>query len=261
MSLLHLVGEPVTLSWSAAGESAELAIVEPDGLAVTPAPQVTTATGVHTAAFTPAKPGRHELTWTNNAGAVEVDVLDVWPARPRYLVSKAEAHERITKEGGGAALTAAQFEALPLYIAAATAVVEAEVGAIIPQSRTYSTVATHPRKAIVLPAHDVRVESVRIDGRAVEIAEHAIDDDAGIIYGDFLGKVVVEYMVGDNQVHPLARAACLEIIAHAWQSQRQSARTANRQVGDDQVLSSAGYYVPRRAFEMLERIKMHGGIA
>lgn len=260
MSVVNIVGVPVALAWSAAGDAPTLQIIEPDGTEVTPAPTVAGTAPARTASFTPTKPGRHALLWATS-GANFADVLDVWPDNPRYLVSKADAHARLTSEGGGTAITAPVWDALPLYIASATAVVEYETGPIIPVTKTITQVLTHPVRAIVLPDHDITLTSVTVDGSAVTIDDNNVDDDAGIVHGDFVGKVVITYSTGDDIVHPLARQACLEIVAHSWQSTRQSGRPVVRQDADDVAATSAGYYVPKRALEMLRRIGKLGGIA
>jgi hypothetical protein len=256
MSVIRLVGSTVALAWSSSDEAnATLTITQPDGSELTPTTSRTES--AHSASFLATLPGVHRLRWETPADAY-ADVVDVWPEEPRYLVSKADAHARLTAEGGALAITSSKWDALPLYIAAATWMVEGVVGPMLPVDRTWSEVLRSPSRAILLPAHDFTLVSVTVDGSEIEIDPNDVDESAGIVHGDFLGKVIVTYRPS-GVVPPPARLACLEIVAHSWQGTRQSARPNRDET--PMVQTSKGYYIPYRAAELLEGLPSLGGIA
>lgn len=256
MSVVHLVGEAVSLRWtSAADEVATITVINPDGTTAT-APTITSNAKVHTGSFTPTVPGRHRLLWETPTQKF-ADVLDVWPENPRYLVSREDALDRLQRKGH-----ASELDAIMLYIAAATCVVESITGPLLPEERTWQTYLTRPAGAIVLPHHEVTVSS--IEQNSVELApgSYAVDTSAGIVHalaGKFEGGVKVTYGVGASEVPAPARMACLEIVAHSWNSTRQGlVMPANN---GELTVTPTGFAIPNRAYEWLQALPKVAGIA
>lgn len=247
--MVTIVGEAAALSWTpteGSGTTATLAVVLPDGSALSPAPSVS-GTATFTATLTPTLPGRHLLTWSRGTARL-VDVLDVWPATPRLLISVDDAAVAV---GQGATLTQAKRDELQLHIAAATMAVEDLTGPILSTSRTVTR--DGGRNAVTLPHTGVSVSSVTVDGTALAASGYVVDSDAGIVYAGSTGagvfawgraNVVVSYTVGDNVIPPQVRLACMEQVKFLWQVTRQGATR------DDLGYTPSGFAVPRMVQEL-----------
>lgn len=242
-----IVGESVQLDLTTA-ETVEgtpsVSVLLPDGSEVAPP---VAGSGPWLATFTTSQPGRHVVTWIFDSGRT-VDVLDVWPEDPRYLVSMDDAVAAVTSGGGAPASTRAQ---LPVFVAAATEVVESLTGPLVPQTRTAKRDGGRP--AVVLPVERVTVVSVSVNGTALAEADYVVDEDAGVVHaasGWFAGGhplgVVVEYRVGTATIPANVRLAVLELIAYLWATSRQGARA----VDSDTLLTPSGFAVPRRVAEL-----------
>lgn len=255
MSVVHFVDTPQSLEWLSAvpGESATLTVTQPDG--TTANPTVTNKVLTHTTAFTPSKPGRHTLLWATPTETFS-DVLDVWPTDPHYLVSRADAMKRLKIN----ALTSAH-DALMLYVASASSVVESITGPLIADERRWTEVIQYPVRAIILPAYDITVTAVTVDGTALTESDYTVDEDAGIVWSDAFdgNKIVVNYTVGADQIPPAARQACLEIIAHMWQLTQQNGRPIVAQEGT--MFTPTGFAIPDRAHELLQHLPRPAGTA
>jgi uncharacterized phiE125 gp8 family phage protein len=123
------VGDTVTLIYPtkpASPGTVTVTIGLPDGTASTP-----TAAPSGSYTYTTVQPGRHTVLWVaTGPDDAYSDVFDVAPQDPGSLISLADvkAQFRITQS--------TDDEELRLYIASATALVEHEVGAVIPTSHT-----------------------------------------------------------------------------------------------------------------------------
>ena len=244
--MVTIVGEAAAVSWTpteGSGTTATLAVVKPDGTTLSPAPTVS-GTATFTATLTPTLAGRHLLTWSRGTARL-VDVLDVWPADPRYLVSVDDA---ATAVGQGATLTQAKRDELQLHVAAASAVVEDLAGPVLVTS--FTVTRDGGRNAVVLPALGVSVSSVTVGG--VEV-DYVADSDSGVVYAGSDGfgafpvgrqNVTITYTVGDNTVPPALRLACLEQTKFLWQVHRQGATR------DDLGYTPSGFAVPRMVQEL-----------
>ena len=231
------IGQAVTLSWAAPSvdPAVVLTVTLPDGTSATP---TVAQASPYTAPFTPTQAGRHVIRWSQT-GATMSDVLDVWPADPRYLISIDDALEAVKVGGSAPASTRAD---IPLYIAAATYVIEDICGPLV---RTLRTARFDGGKsAVVLPAMPVSVLSVTVDGTLLSAADYVVDEDAGIIYYDFpataLRNVSVSYMVGSATIAPNLRLACMEQVRFLWQTTRVGTGRAAQELG----YTPSGYAVP-----------------
>lgn len=241
-----IVGEAASLTWTpteGSGTTATLAVVLPDGTTLTPAPTVS-GTATFTATLTPSQAGRHLLTWSRGTARL-VDVLDVWPAAPRFLISVDDAAAAV---GQGATLTQARRDELQVHIAAASAVVEDITGPLVATSRTVTR--DGGRASVLLPHTGVSVSSVTVGGSEVDFVA---DSDAGIVYAGADGfgwfasgrqNVAVAYTVGDNTIPPQARLAVMEQTKFLWQVHRQGATR------DDLGYTPSGFAVPRMVAEL-----------
>lgn len=259
MSIVQLVGAPTTLTWvsSTTGESATLAVTKPDGTALA-APSVIDDGTSHVATVVPDLPGRYVMLWATSTQS-HADVVDVWPTDPHYLVSRAEALERL---GESPTSAATRFEALSLYIASATAVVEYITGPLIRVDQTWTEVLMYPASSMVLPHTTITVTSVTVDGNELGEGDYLVDEDAGIVHSRthmFYDKVSIGFTAGDEEIPPQARQACLEVIAHMWQATRQDGRP--EPVGEDTVVTPMGFAIPRRAQELLQSLPRAAGMA
>lgn len=256
---VNYVDAQASVKWtSTATAAASLTVTQPDGTALAVAPSVVDTAALHTATFVPVLPGRHVLRWATATEAF-VDVLDVWPDNPRFLVSRERAIERLqqTNNSSGTA-----FDAIMLYIAAASAVVESIVGPVFTSEQVWAEVSAYGTRAVVLPHCDITVASVAIDGYAIDASAYTVDDPAGIVWVDVprMSKVSITYTVGTTQVPIAAQMGCLEILAHSWQQTRQSIQPWT----DDStqtVITSMGYAIPKRALEWLQGVPRAAGIA
>lgn len=258
--IMNTVGAFVSGEWLSGGTTAAvLAVTLPDGTTLTPAPTVSVAAGLQqSAVFIAAQPGMYALTWTIPGGAIHTDVIDVWPLKPRYLVSVADATRRLAIAGPAAVAAASRvewFEYLSLYIASATWVIESITGDLLPKERQYVASGNGEKRALVLPASEITVQSVTVDGVAlVANDQYKVDTMAGIVISDSFTQgdlnIVVEFTAGSTLVPPPARQACLEIVAHMWQISRQGARESG--TTDETVTTAVGYAIPRRAWELLQ---------
>lgn len=256
--VVNYVDTPVELTWTSADTAAaSLTVTKPDGTAVSPAPTVTSSGAAHTASFTPTVPGRYLLNWST-AGDAKADVVDIWPSDPRFLVSHALVVDRLRQVDA----SGNEYDSLPLYIAAASWVVEKIVGPQFLAAKTKSLVSINGQRAVNLPRSQINeVTAVSIDGTALAVGDYVVDEDAGIVHVDVpkLAKVVIAYTVGDEQVPFAAQMGCLEIIAHAWQQTHQSVSPFGDQ--SDTVATPMTYSIPRRALEWLDSLPKTAGIA
>jgi len=238
-----IVGAAASLSWQPAtgGGTAALAVRLPDGTTA-PAPAVTESSGAFSATLPTSQPGRHLLTWTRG-GEVFVDVLDVWPVDPRYLVSLKEAGAQV------GSLPRADLDLLPLYVATATWVIEHLVGPVLPEPRTAHGVTG--REAVVLPAIGVSVESVTAGGVLLDSGAYTVDEAAGIVrVHRARGPLVVTYRAGFDVLPANLRLAALELVRHLWSSSRQTGRPGAVDAAADTVATPFGFAIPRRVVEL-----------
>lgn len=258
-----LVNETVTLRWSGPPSgTAALAVVNPDGTTVTPAPTVTVGNPSTelSATLTPTQAGRHRVTWSRG-GTFHTTILDVWPADPRYIIGIEDAMSalRITLP----AEQTRQRDEVAVYVAAATWVIENISGPVLPVTKTYRCDGGAP--AIVLPDHGVDVTEVTVDGTAVTLTTYDVDESAGIIYAPTTRgrlNVVVTYSVGSSTIDPNVRLATREEVRFLWQIGHQGARPVGPDASTEVIAwMPQGFAVPKRVIELLESRPRAGGFA
>lgn len=234
-----IVGAAATCSWSPGGAgTAALAVTLPDGSTLVPAPTVTGAGPRYDASVATTMPGRHLLTWSRGADRY-VDVLDVWPQDPRYLVSVADV-ELVTGRGSGDT---------QLAIAAATWMIERLVGPVLP---TQKTVRHHLRRgSLALPDTGISDVSVTVDGAPLVLDPADVDEEAGIVHGlPVSGRVIVAYSAGSTVVPANLRLAAVKIAAHLVMSRRVGSTPGSRDAPEEMVSTPYGFALPRAAWEL-----------
>ena len=130
---------------------------------------------------------------------------------------------------------------LPLYIAAASLVIEDLCGPLVPATLTHKA---HGGRPVVLPHTDVTVESVTVDGVLLAASAYEVDETSGIVYDatSLVGvrNVVVTYAVGVALLPANLRLACMEQLRFLWQTTRQGTGRAAQELG----YTPSGYAVP-----------------
>ena len=244
-----IVGASAQVGWSpGGGGSATLSVVVP-GSSTPLAPTVTGTSGSYAAVVPCTVAGRHLLTWARGAD-VFVDVLDVWPADPRLLVSVSDVVTQL-----GATRLDAQ-----LAIAAATWMIEQLVGPVLQAAKTARR--ARDRDVLVLPHTDVSTVTATLDGEPLALAAADVDVDAGIVYNlPASGVVVVSYQVGSDQVPANLRLAAVKIATHLVQSARVGGTPGARDPMDDMVATPYGFALPRAAWELCAPQMRAGGFA
>jgi len=252
-----IVGALASVSWSPVGsDAATLAVRLPDGTTLTPAPTVAAAASPYTASFTTTQPGRHLLTWSRSADR-QVDIFDVWPADPRYLISLDDAAAAI------GTMPVADKADLPLYVAAATYMIELLAGPVLLTSKTYR--ADGGRGSYALPALPVTVTQVKVSGVVQDPSVYFVDEAAGIVYGWFLAAVPlaveISYTAGGTVVAANLVLATRELVKHLWTSGRQSGRPGQIDAATDTVPTRFGFAVPHRVEEFCSATPSAPGFA
>ena len=246
-----VVGSTTSVSW-AAGVAAEttLAVTKPDGSVVAPAPATTGTDTTYSAQLAVDVPGRWLLRWSQAGGAVFVDVLNVWPADPRYLVALTQVTAR----------TGQTVEDVQLAIAAATWMIEKLVGPVLPAQKSWRH---HCRSdSLVLPDTGVSSVTGTQGGVPFPIDPVNVDDEAGIVYGlPTSGVVRVSYSVGGTDVPADLQLAAIRIATHLVQQTRNVGDPGARTPMDDQVRTPFGFALPAAAYELCQPHMRAGGFA
>ena len=236
-----IAGSTAEVSWIPAqggADTAALAVTRPDGTAVEPLPSVT-GTGAFTASVVTTLPGRYALRWSSGT-AVGVDILDVWPDAPRYLVSIDDAVRAVVPSGK---MSAEQRDAIQLDLAAATIIIEDLTGPILSSPRTLHR--DGGRDTILLPDIGVSGVTVTVDGAALTADGFVADEEAGVVRLVSMPpagfrNVEIAYSTGSGAVPANLRLACMEQIRFLWQTRRQGTGREAQELG----YTPSGYAVP-----------------
>lgn len=231
------VGETADVTWPKAPgtDAGSLTVTDPTGGMSNPA-VVATGTGLASSVVTTV-PGRYLLSWARGTRRY-VDVLDVWPADPRYLVSLAEV----------AATNGRSDADLALQVAVASWIVESLAGIVLPRVKSYRVIGGNGVE--VLPDVDVDNVTVLVDEVAYPGAVD-VDEMAGIVSGvPTVGRVVLTYSVGSHTIPPPLRQAAHDIAIHLLRSARQGGTPGSSQPAADTIATPYGFAIPRRAYEL-----------
>lgn len=254
-------GATVPVSWtSTSATTAVLNLTAPDGTKSTPA--VTGGSGTaHASTFSASQAGRWFLGWVGADGEAYTDIVDAWPADPRFLISVADAQASLSQK---TAMTAADIDDLRIYIAAATPVIEDITGPIILNTLTQD--GDGSKSAIVLSTINVGVTSVTVDGTLIDPSQYRVSAGAGVVYagGSSFGGTTVEvvYTVGGNNViPPNVRLGTREEVRFLWQIGKQGGRPTPPQQSEAMTYTPSGFAVPKRVVQLLNANARTGGFA
>ena len=219
-----------------------------------------TATGTYTATATASAVGRWRCRWTgsgaNSGGLPYTDVADVLDLS-RLIVPLATARTALNLP---ATMTTGDDE-LRLHIAAATTVIEARIGPVLPATETERRSGSG---LMALPLYHAAetVTSVTEDGITLTSTDWCLDEHSILWRGSRPGagawstrgaaNVVVTYTVGSARIDPAILLAASILVQHMWRTQT-STRPALGATSPD-VTTVAGYLVPNRVLELLAAV-------
>lgn len=238
-------------------QSAALTITLPDG--TTTAPSVTNppaVTGTYEYPYASTQEGPHQGRWVftlpGGATTTYVEMFDVRPAYPRYIISLADAKAQQNIDSN------AQDEELRPFIEATTAVIERHTGkTIVRKTITERVCASWSNELWLNHRPILSVTSIATtDGLTtwnVGASYVDIDPDLGrirVLSGNYWsGNLVVTYVAGMTSIPPEYTMAARIIVQHLWQTQRGSGGPAIP--GGMDVTPGLGYAIPNRALELL----------
>lgn len=266
------LGAAHQVSWvlGTAGLTVELRVTLPDG--TTTSPTVAETSGAYSATVDTPHAGRYLLSWATVGppAAAYSDILDVWPADPRFLISLQDARQSIQYPG---IITGDDAE-LRLFIAAATPVIEDIVGAVLTRTITQTTnggktgVALWERPSTRAGGG---VTSVTVNGVALQETGYTVDPDAAIVYcgsstapARFAAgrrNVVIVYETGTEVIPPNIRLATSELVRHLWQVGHQGQRPDWSEPAAATGHTPSGFAVPKRVIELCSASPRLPGIA
>ena len=230
-------------------------ITAPD--ATTPTPTIIhPSTGIYTVTFTPTVPGRHKVRWvaTGTNANVYTDVVDVWPADPRFIISLDDARAALNVSSTSRVNDAE----LLLYIAATTEVIEDIVGNVL--TTTITETFDGGGRSILLAQVPSAITSVTVNGTATTnyVANlssgiiHAGSTTTPWIFQEGIQNVVVTYAAGLQQIPPNIILAAREEVRFLYQIGQQAGRPAfNTDLApQDMSWTPSGFAVPQRVIEL-----------
>lgn len=229
---------------------------KPDGSTVA-ASVSRTSLGQYQGSTTGDQAGRWLLTLTaagvNSGDFPRTEIVDVWPADPRFIISLADLRDELNVPAG----VTVNDDELRLYVAAATAVVESIVGTVLAQ--THTETFDGGKAAVLLSERAASITSVTVNGIAT--TDFVANLASGIVYAGTTSaprsfqagrqNVVVTYVAGGNAVDSNVVLAARIIAAHQYQVGQQAKKRDRNTLPEDYALSSSGYAVPRRAMQLL----------
>lgn len=273
------LGQKATVKWPTAPASGAyaLAVKRPDGTLLSPAPTVTGTGASVQAQFVPSMAGRHLLSWSVAGEAAYTDILDVWPADPRFIIPLDDAQEALNFAGRAPASAVAD---LRLYVAAATPVIEDITGPMVVNQKSFT--GSGGRGSVVLPDDATEVVSVVVEGVTFAPATWVFPGDGsyptgsplfweeyGVVYAGSRtspstfppGGVAVVYKVGSAVIPPNVQLAARELVRHWWQTSKQATGGSRPEPPTGEVFTPSGFAVPRRVIELCEPHRRVGGFA
>lgn len=250
------VGTIAPVAWvrgsTHADATVSLTVTGPGG--VTTSPSVTesaTTAGTYEADVdTTTLAGRYLLRWSEADDEDWTDILDVWPADPRFIISLDDAANALQWRDADKRKNG---ETLRLYVAAATEVLEDITGAIL--IRTVEAVADGGRPAVLL--HEKPTEIVSVTAGGTTLTGWVPNLVAGILYAGSTGEhfpsgrqvLTITYRTGAATIPPSIRLAARELIRHMWQVGQQ-VRGPDPTDPETMSLTPMGYLVPNRVIQL-----------
>jgi hypothetical protein len=204
--------------------------------------------------------GRWFLSWTSTVkvGAY-TDIVDVWPADPRFLISTDDARSALGWPSG--VVQAGWLDDLRLYIAAATPVIEDIVGTIAKTNFTQVIQKGWDFAALYERPVNSIISIVYPD--ATTVTEYTVNASSGMLYLDAVTRdaATVTYSAGLTAVPQNVRLATRELVRHWWQQGMQASREPQYVSPGDASFTPMGFAVPRRVMELCGPSKKISGFA
>lgn len=231
-------------------------VILPDGTTYTPG-VINDSAGLYHFDYTPAQVGHYGVYWVatgTNAGTLEesfnVDDLTISPPLP---LSQVKSHLNIAES------SVVDDDELRAFILAAAGLVEGVVG---PLSRRPVTAEVHHggRSTVLLSqAPVVEVTGCRENGVTLDSGSYYLDGESGVLtrtsgfsaytWTEGFNNISVDYVAGRTSIPADLAHAVLELVRHLWTTQRGSIRRS----GTDDYVPGAGFSMPNRVREMLNR--------
>lgn len=232
-------------------------VTRPDGTTTTASVSKPAGAGLYWGSITSSQAGRWRGTFTGtgmNSGRLPfTDVVDVWPADPRLIISLDDAKAELNH------VQDVNDDEVRLFIAATTEIVEHLVGRVLSTSLTETF--NGGKTAVLLSERATAITSVTVDGVALTASEYVADLSSGIVYaGSSLSpncftygrqNVVVTYTTGASSIAPSVISGARTIAAHLYASSQQSRRGRGRSGDGDGTTLVLGYAIPNAAVEKL----------
>lgn len=262
------VGQTATVAlkvYDSAGALADLGggnptctVTKPDGTTTT-ATVTKNSTGYYQGAYTTTTAGRHRFTFTGtgtNSGALPwSDVVDVWPADPRLILSLADAKAALNVPAG----TRVNDDELRLYIAATTAVIEDIVGSVLTTSKTETF--DGGTCSVPLSQRATAITSVVVGGTTLTAGtQYVANLVSGLVYAGSSSSsstftsgaqnVVVTYTTGSSSIDPNVILAAREEVRFLYQIGQQGGRPSLGGAPTDLSWTPSGFAVPQRVIEL-----------
>jgi hypothetical protein len=196
-----------------------LTITLPDGTSVTPTP-TNTGTGTYAYSYVFTQAGRHSARWVSTSPASAfTDSADADEAAPNGIVSLSEVktHLRIDRTD--------RDEQLRLYIDAATAYFEHELGPIVRRTITETVPASGGFAYVSGPVISLTsITDAYGYGYTYDVVNY-VGDSTGLVRGltyssTFAYPVTVTYVGGRAIIPADLKLAALDYIEWRWQDQR-----------------------------------------
>jgi len=254
------VGDSALVEWALGQNGKTVVLTVTDPVGVTSTPSVTETTGTYSATVPTTQAGRHTLRWTTS-GASHSDIINVWPADPRYIISFDEAVKALRWRPAD---VTAHGEDLRLHIASATEILEDIAGAVL--VRTVEHHADGGSTAVLLSERPASVTSVEVDGTAV--TDYVVDERAAIVYAGSdpeatfaAGRqnVTVTYTTGAATVSPSLIDAARILVRHMVAVEQSPNPTPVD--GGEVSRTPTGFMVPNRVLELVTNRRPLPGIA
>ena len=228
----------------------------PDGTTYVPS-VINDSAGLYHFDYTPAQVGHYGVYWVatgSNAGTLEesfnVDDLTISPPLP---LSQVKSHLNIVES------SVVDDDELRAFILAATGLIEGVVG---PLSRRPVTAEVHHggrANVLLKQAPVLSVTGCRENGVTLSSDNYSIDPESGVLtrvsgylaytWYEGFNNISVDYVAGRSIIPADLAHAVLELVRHLWTTQRGSVRRS----GTDDYVPGAGFSMPNRVREMLNR--------
>lgn len=237
-----------------------LTITRPDDTTVVVNPVTPASTGIYNYDYLTTQAGRHLARWvgTGTGAGTYVEVFDVRPADPIYLVSLADTKETLNID----ATTTTYDEELRAYIEGATTAAEEHRDEILVKRSFTWKKWFNGCDSVVLPKRPVisltSIENVET-GSLYSLSGYDLDTNTGKVRAltgqNFTGLLEFTYVAGYVVVPAAFTLAVRMIIQHLWDTQR-GPMGASRFAGsmDDAAIMrfrSMNVFMPPRAQELL----------